>query len=101
MNWPNDPGVFSDLITDGAEKPSFRRKEARPFQDMIDDVNHDSFFGSSQFHDLYQSSRRGFAGLHGPSANSREASAPLRSVCDSCKSRFAAVSAFHSSVIVR
>ena len=73
----------------------------RRFQDMIDDVNHDSFFGSSQFHDLYQSSRRGFAGLHGPSANSREASAPLRSVCDSCKSRFAAVSAFHSSVIVR
>ena len=49
VDWPNDPGIFSDLIADGAEKPSFRGKETRSFQDMINDVNHDSFLAVLSF----------------------------------------------------
>lgn len=37
MNRPDNFGIFSDLIADGAQKPPLGREEPRPIQNMIDD----------------------------------------------------------------
>ena len=50
INWPDNFGVFSNLIADGTEKIPFFREEPGSSQSMIDKVNHNSFLDSLQLH---------------------------------------------------
>ena len=50
MNRPDDFGIFSDLIADGAKKIPLCREETCSGQDMIDHVNYNSLFDRLQLH---------------------------------------------------
>ena len=47
---PDNLGIFSDLIADGAKEIPLRSEETCPAQNMIDQVNHDSLFDGLQLH---------------------------------------------------
>lgn len=50
MNRPDNFGIFSDLIADGTKKAPLCGEKTCSGQDMIDKVNHNSFFDSLQLH---------------------------------------------------
>ena len=50
MDWPDNFGIFSDLIADGTKEIPLCGKETCSGQNMIDHVNYNSFFDRLQLH---------------------------------------------------
>lgn len=99
-NRADDLRVAADRITDTLQEPPFDAKIFCTGKNMVHEIHRASALDGRKIHVTNQSSCRISALLHGPRSNRSGNASPFMIACDSCRSRFAATSAFHRSAIV-